>query len=292
MTVLQTIQKSADFLTRKGVESPRFQSESIIAHVLGMPRMQLYLNFHRELSQAQISACRELVMRRGNREPLQHLVESVSFCGLEIRVNATALIPRPETEQLVEHAEAFLRGFTSAAPQVLDLGTGTGCIAIALAVRCPTARISASDISPEALALARSNAALHHLQDRIQFLPGDTFAALPAGARFDLIVCNPPYVASAEIDTLQPEVKDHDPRVALDGGSDGLDFYRLLASRAPAHLTPHGGLLVEFGDGQANIIREILTRENWIVESPLNDYSGRERFLIARFSWGGSAHLT
>ncbi len=286
MTVLEIIQKSTEFLTRKGVESPRLQSETLLAHILGQPRMQLYLNFQRELSEVHVAACRDLVQRRGRREPLQHLVGSVSFCGLELRVDGRALIPRPETEQLVDHAVAFLRDLGTETPTVLDFGTGTGCIAVALAVRCPRARIWASDVSAEALELARLNALAHTAADRITFLLGDGLAGLPAGSCFDLIVSNPPYIPSAEIDQLQPEVREHDPRIALDGGGDGLNCYRLLAGEAAGLLAPGGALMVEHGDGQAVAINTLLQRENWIVEAPLSDYSGRERFLVARL--GGS----
>jgi len=282
VTVLEIIRKSADFLTRKGVESPRLQSECILAHVLETPRMQLYLNFERQLSDTQIAACRELVQRRGQREPLQHLLGSVCFQELDIRVNESALIPRPETEQLVEYAGTFLQNLPGPAPTVLDFGTGTGCVAVALAVRFPAARITACDISTEAVLLARSNADLHKVMARIEFRTGDGFEALSPGSQFDLIVSNPPYIPSGEIQNLQPEVRDHDPHIALDGGRDGLDFYRLLAVEAPACLQARGGLIVEFGDGQAGAISEILEREKWIVETPLPDYSGRQRFLLAR----------
>lgn len=275
---------STDFLARKGVESARLQSESILAHLLQTSRMQLYLSLQRDLSEDQVTACRELVERRGNREPLQHLLGSVSFDGLEIRVSPHALIPRPETEQLVEQAEAILRALPDTIPTVLDWGTGTGCIAIALAVRYDAARITACDISPEALELARSNAELHKVLHRIDFRQGAGFDALSSGSRFDLIVSNPPYIPSGEIEMLEPEVKNHDPRTALNGGHDGLDFYRYLAVEAPSRLACRGGLIVEFGDGQATAISEILTCEKWIVGAPLPDYSGRERFLAAHLS--------
>ncbi|MCU0772123.1 MAG: peptide chain release factor N(5)-glutamine methyltransferase [Verrucomicrobia bacterium] len=282
MTVLETIQRSTEFLDRKGVDSPRLQSESLLAHVLGLPRMQLYLNFQRELTAAELDACRDLVRRRGQRMPLQHLVGSVSFCGLEIRVGRQALIPRPETEQLVDHATALLRASTAPSPRVLDLGTGTGCIAIALAVRCPAARILATDLSLDALALAQSNALAHQVTQRVGFLQADGLRGLPDKAVFHLIASNPPYIPTAEIEQLQPEVRDHDPRAALDGGADGLDFYRAIAVQAAAHLVPEGALLVEHGDGQSPAITGLLLRENWIVDPPLPDYSGRERFLVAR----------
>jgi release factor glutamine methyltransferase len=286
--VLEIIQKSTDFLGKHGVESPRLQSECLLAHVLGLPRMQLYLNFQRELSPAQVESCRHLVRRRGERQPLQHLVGSVSFCGLEIHVSPQALIPRPETEQLVDHAAAFLARLDGDTPRVLDFGTGTGCIAIALTVRCATARVVATDVCAQALALAQSNALRHPTADRLQFRQADGLAQLTTEAPFDLIVSNPPYIPSGEIAHLQPEVRDHDPRLALDGGGDGLQFYRLLAAEAARLLTPCGALLVEFGDGQAVAIGAALRHEKWIVEAPLPDYSGRERFLMARPARSGT----
>jgi len=319
VTVLEAIQKSANFLAKNGVESPRLQIELLLAHLLKMPRMKLYLNFERALTPAETDALRELVKRRSRREPLQHITGSTSFCGLEMAVNRHALVPRPETELLAELGWQFLdwegrraddpnsgtatrRPSQNCFPTALDFGTGTGCIGIALAVKCPNARITATDISAEALALARKNAARHQVSERIEFLPADGFAAVtetlergrPArefentDARlgrtrsFDLIISNPPYIPSAEIATLQPEVRDFDPRAALDGGADGLDFYRLLASEAVAFLKPGGRAMLEFGDGQAEAIRKIFETEKWIVEAVKEDYSHRARILIAR----------
>lgn len=292
MTVLETIRRSTEFLAARGVDSPRLQSECLLAHVLQLPRMQLYLSFQRALTNHELTTARDLVQRRGKREPLQHLLGSVSFCGLDLRVSRQALIPRPETEQLVEHAITILEHSHVSNPKVLDFGTGSGCIAIALAIRFPTARLTACDISEGALQLASSNAVAHRVEDRIQFLQGDKFKALPEAAQFELIVSNPPYIPTAEIDQLQPEVKDHDPRVALDGGVDGLDFQRLLAAEASAWLNPTGTLMLECGDDQASAIQTLLTAENWIVEPPRPDYSGRERFLIARPSHHESVQQT
>ena len=190
---------------------------------------------------------------------------------------------------------------------MLDFGTGTGCIAIALAAKCPAAIITVTDISPDALALAKENAAKYTVTERIEFLQSDGFAALMSEGRvtrvpeskaateirdsqssplrgmgFDLIISNPPYIPSAEIESLQPEVRDFDPRGALDGGADGLDFYRLIASQAAAFLKPGGKIMLEFGDGQAGAIRQIFENEKWIVEAVKDDYSQRERILIAR----------
>jgi release factor glutamine methyltransferase len=282
MTVLEAIQKSTDFLAKKGVESPRLQTELLLAHLLKLPRMKLYLNFERALSPAETDSLREFVKRRGRREPLQHIVGSTSFCGHEITVSRLALIPRPETELLAELGWKFLSTLNSQPSTCLDFGTGTGCIAIALAAKCPNAKITALDVSAEALALAKQNAAQNQVAERIEFLHGDGFAALAAGMQFDLLISNPPYIASAEIETLDPEVKDFDPRGALDGGADGLDFYRRLAAEAKPFLKSDGKIMLEFGDGQADAIKIIFEGEKWIVEAVQEDYSQRARILVAR----------
>jgi release factor glutamine methyltransferase len=282
VTVLEAIQKSTEFLGKKNVESPRLQTELLLAHVLQMPRMKLYLNFDRALNAAETDALREFVKRRGQREPLQHIVGTASFCGLEIAVNRHALIPRPETEMLAELGWKFLATLNLPPATALDFGTGTGCIAIALAAKNPNAKITALDISSAALALAKENAARNKVAERIEFLPSDGFAALTTEMKFDLIVSNPPYIASAEIATLDPEVRDFDPRAALDGGADGLDFYRRLATEGKNFLQPNGKIMLEFGDGQADAIKKIFETEKWIVEAVQADYSQRARILVAR----------
>ena len=282
MTVLEAIQKSAEFLGKKNVEAPRLQAELLLAHLLKMPRMKLYLNFDRALTVAETDALRECIKRRGQREPLQHINGSTSFCGFEMTVNRHALIPRPETEQLAELGWQFLATINHQPSICLDFCTGSGCIAIAIAAKCPNAKIVAADISREALALAQENAAQNKLAERIEFLQGDGFAALATGAQFDLIVSNPPYIPSAEIETLEPEVRDFDPRLALDGGADGLNFYRLVAAQAKPFLKPDGKLMLEFGDGQADAIKKIFESEKWIVEAVREDYSQRARILVAR----------
>lgn len=293
MTVLEVIQRSAEFLARKGIEESRLHAELLLAHVLKLRRMQLYLNFERPLQAEELDACRELVKRRGLREPLQHIVGSTWFCGLEIAVNRHVLIPRPETELLAERGWQFLcslapqgaalnDGTTAGDLSALDFGTGSGCLALALATHCPSATIYALDISPEALETAALNAQKLGLGDRIKFCQGDSLAAVPSGLRFDLIISNPPYIPSAEIAGLQPEVRDFDPRQALDGGADGLDFYRRIATEAPSHLKDHGRLMVEFGDGQAAAIKDLLLGQKWVVEATLEDYTHKLRLMIAR----------
>lgn len=281
MTVLEVISKSSDFLAKKGVDSPRLQTELLLAHVLQLPRMKLYLNFERKLTEPELDSLRKLVQRRGQREPLQHLVGSTSFCGLEMAVNRHVLIPRPETELLAEAGWQFLSTINHQPSTALDFGTGSGCIAIALATKCPTTHLIALDISAEALAMAKQNAEKNGVAERIEFRHGDGFATLKPGERFDLIVSNPPYIASVEIETLQPEVRDHDPRGALDGGADGLDFYRRIAAQAATLLKPNGKIMLEFGEGQADAISAIFTAQNWSVEAVQPDYTKRLRFLIA-----------
>lgn len=282
MTVLEVIQRSTEFLKNKGVDSPRLQTELLLAHLLGVPRMQLYLNFERKLSQTELDNFRELIKRRGQREPLQHIVGSTSFCGLELAVNQEVLIPRPETELLAEGGWTFLNSVNTkdSTLTALDLGTGSGCLGIALAVRCSGTQVVATDISAEALELARQNAARHNVLDHIDFLQGDAFTALNSSKLFNLIISNPPYIPTAEIETLQIEVRDHDPRQALDGGPDGLDFYRRIAAEARPFLKADGKIMLEFGDGQAPAIREIFESQKWIVEAILEDYNQRPRIIV------------
>jgi release factor glutamine methyltransferase len=287
VTVLEVIQRSTEFLKNKGVDSPRLQTELLLAHLLKIQRMQLYLNFERELSETELGNFRELIKRRGQREPLQHIVGSTSFCGLELTVNRQVLIPRPETELLAEEGWKFLNSVNPQSSTInkqlataLDLGTGSGCIAIALAVHCPATQVFATDISAEALELAQQNAARHNVLDRIKLLQADAFAAFDSPKLFDLIISNPPYIPTDEIAALQIEVRDHDPRRALDGGLDGLAFYRRIASEASNFLNPGGKIMLEFGDGQAQAVREIFESQKWIVEAIIEDYTQRPRILI------------
>jgi release factor glutamine methyltransferase len=218
---------------------------------------------------------------------------------LELQVSRAALVPRPETELLAEQGWLFLNQRTqrrpagaeaptgeqmalAPGPAALDFGTGTGCLAIALSKHCPEARVVALDVDPAALELARRNADQLQVFEKIEFLLSDGFAALNPGSSLDMIVANPPYIPTAEIEQLDPEVRQFDPRRALDGGVDGLMFYRRLATQAGAFLNPNGRLMVEFGDGQEVSLAKLFKSENWIVEQILNDYTQRPRILIAR----------
>ena len=280
MTVLEAIQKSTDCLAKKGVDSPRLQSELLLAHVLKTQRLKLYLDFARALTEAETTALRELIQRRGNREPLQHILGTACFWGLDLAVNTSVLIPRPETELLAEQGWKFLNSLKRAST-LLDFGTGSGCIAITVCHFAKQSRGVALDKSAEALAIAHANATKHSVTDRLQFVQSDAFTAIPHDEQFDLIISNPPYIPAAEIDALQEEVRQFDPRSALDGGQDGLHFYRILATESPQYLATDGKLMVEFGDGQQDPLRALFGANGWNVEVILNDLSGRPRILIA-----------
>ena len=267
--------------------------ELLLSHHLKLPRMALYLNFERILTSPELDTLREFVRRRGEREPLQHITGTTSFCGYEVEVNRHVLVPRPETELLAE-AGWKLQGLNPALdqlneghpyaspPRVLDFGTGTACISIAIASKCPDILVDCVDISQEALAVAERNINRHGLGTRVRLVHSDGFSAIKAGEKYDLIISNPPYISSAEILTLDAEVKDHDPLLALDGGADGLFFYRQLAERAGDFLKPEGTMMLEFGDGQEKMVEDILRSQKWIVVEVCADYNHKPRFLIAR----------
>lgn len=282
MTILDVISRSSDFLRGRGVESPRLNAELLIAHVLKLPRMRLYLEFERAIEPADLAQIRQLVRRRGNREPLQHMVGLTSFCGIDLVVDRRALVPRTETELLVELALAKMPKLRLDRPnRILDFGTGSGAIAIAIALKAPHATVHALEICENALALARENASRNGVLDRIQFHRSNGFDGLPVDLQFETVVANPPYIPRPQIETLQPEVARYDPHLALDGGRDGLDFYKLLATETAQFLRPNRYLIAEFGDDQSEEVQKIFRAQKWIVESVCDDYSGRPRFLVA-----------
>ena len=279
MNVREAIREHARVLEKARVDSPRLECELLVAHVLGVPRTALYMDGDLEIPPASNQRLKKWVARRAQRVPLQHLLGTVSFCGLEMQVNRRVLIPRPETELLAEEAIRRLGEFKK--PRALDLGTGSGCLAIAIAVANRAARVDALDVSARALAVARENARRHRVASRVRFLQADGRRAIPGRARFHCIVSNPPYIPTCEIASLQPEVRDHDPRLALDGGVDGLDFFHAIAERAPDRLWPGGKLLLEIGGGQVHSVRELLTSKNWRVEKILPDLGAIPRIVVA-----------
>jgi release factor glutamine methyltransferase len=282
LTVLEVVRKSAEFLAGKGIESPRLNAELIVGHALGLARMQLYLQFERSLSEAEAGKIRSLVIRRGQREPLQHLIGSVEFFGLKLKVDRRALIPRPETEFLVEMIVG--RRADSPPKSVLDLGTGTGAIALALAGKWPEATVTAIDSREEALELARENAVSTGLDSRVSFLKSDWFGSIAADARFELAIANPPYLSKAELASSAVEVRDHEPAGALVSGEDGIGDIRAILRAAPAHLAPGGLLALETGMDQHALIRRIAEEYGWSGTESIRDLSGRDRYVLA---WAG-----
>ena len=278
MTVLEVLQSTTDYFKKHKIENPRLNAEHLLAHVLGRTRMELYLEFERALGETELRPLRELVRRRGQGEPLQHLLGTVEFCGLIFAVDQRAMIPRPETEQLVELiAKCQL---PSANCRIVDVGIGSGVIALSLAAKFPGATIYGVDVSEDALQLARENAKRLGLSDRIQFLKSDLLRNLDE--RFNLIVANLPYVATRDRQSLSREVF-HDPEVALFGGERGDELIHRLIEQAPSRLRPSGLLALEVGLGQAEAISGLLTKKNYHDIESKNDYLGVKRFLFARY---------
>lgn len=279
LTVLEIIKRSTDFLQRHGVESPRLNAELLTGHALGLKRMQLYLQFERPLTEPELALIRPLVKRRSEREPLQYILGTAEFAGLTLKVDRRALIPRPETELLVELITQ--RGLEAPA-RILDLGTGSGALALALAMHYPAAVVTAVDASAEALALAAENRAKAGLGERVRLVQSDWFAALPAGEKFELIVSNPPYLSDRETDETTPEVKGFEPRTALSAGPDGAEDLVAIIQAARSWLVPGGRLALETGIGQHGPLKALLAEAGYTEVESRQDLTDRDRFLLAR----------
>jgi release factor glutamine methyltransferase len=280
LTVLEIIKRTTDFFAGKGIESPRLNAELLIGHALGRKRMQLYMEFERPLTEAELETIRPLVRRRSQREPLQYIVGETEFYGLKLKVDRRALIPRPETEQLVELAVGAWQGRTESPRRILDLGAGSGAIALALARAFPDAQVMAVDRSEEALALARENAVLTALDARVIFQRSDWFAHVPPEPRFDLIVSNPPYLSVEETTQTAPEVRGFEPTEALTADEDGVaDLCKIIAA-APAFVAPGGLLALETGIGQHKRLLTELQSAGFSRAESKQDLTGRDRYVL------------
>lgn len=277
MTVLEILQSTAAYFAKRGVENPRLNAEHLLAHILKRKRIELYLEFERVLTEAELAPLREVVRRRGQGEPLQHLLGTVEFDGRVFLCDKRALVPRPETEQLVELLKSRI---PHPASRILDVGTGSGVIALSLAAAFPEAMVTATDISEDALALARENAERLSLTNRIEFSIGDLLAYV--AQVYDLIVANLPYVAAGERATLSREVR-HDPEIALYGGERGDEIVRKLIETAPSTLKPGGWLALEVGLGQADDLAALMAEKNYHDIKTEADYGGVIRFLFGRY---------
>jgi release factor glutamine methyltransferase len=282
LSLLEIITKTTDFLAGRGVESPRLNAEQLVGHALGLKRMQLYVQFERLLSEAELERIRPLVKRRAQREPLQHILGTVEWGGLTLRSDRRALVPRPETEELLELVLERVRPAEGEAPRVLDLGTGSGALALGLARAWPGARVTGVDASEEALALARENAAACGLGGRVAFLLSDWFSALAAAERFEVIVGNPPYLTEEEWVAAEPEVRLHDPLAALVAPEAGLADLKRIIAGAAGRLAPGGLLALETGVEQHAVLLRELAAAGLREGEARPDLRGRPRFVLAR----------
>ena len=281
----QFLSQGAQRLAHAGIETARLDAEVLLGHALGLTREEIVLAGDLRLLPEQVRRFNEILLRRLRREPVSYILGRQEFWSLDFEVAPGVLIPRPETERLVEIALELAQNLTQdKSIRILDIGTGSGAIAVSLAKELPASMIWATDVSGAALKISGSNARRNGVADRIQFLHGDLFAPVDEVAgRFDLIVSNPPYIRSAEIDNLAPEVSRWEPRGALDGGVDGLAFYRRIASQAFRYLAPHGAVALEIGADMdkevANIFAEVA---NYADVRVYRDYADRDRVIVAR----------
>jgi len=282
-TIQRLLNWITEYLTQRDVDAPRLSAELLLSSVLGLKRIELYTQYNKPVAPEQLERLRELVKRAGRHEPVAYLVGRTEFYSIEFEVTPDCLIPRPETELLVQRAIEFLRKRTG--PQsVCDLCTGCGVIALAIARNVPDAKVLATDLSEPALAVAAKNVEKHKLQDRIELRHGDLFEPLvPQLDLFDVVTCNPPYVSAAEYEALEKNVKDYEPRLALHAGADGLDFYRRISEKVSQFLKPDGILLLEIGYRQGDSVRDLLERAGPFADIKVEkDLNRNDRVVTAR----------
>jgi release factor glutamine methyltransferase len=284
-TIQKLLNWTTEYLTNKGIDSPRLSAELLLSHIVGLKRIELYTQFDKAIAKEQLDRLRNLVKRAGQKEPVPYLVGKTEFYSLELDITPDCMIPRPETELLVERAIEFLRTRTGE-QFVCDLCTGSGCIAVAIARNYPDCRIIATDISDAALSVAARNIEKHQLKERIRLLCGDLFDPLAPQLdvdKFDLIVCNPPYVSAAEFEKLDKNVKDYEPKLALFAGDDGLDVYRRIIEKADSFLKSDAALMLEVGYNQGQAVRELFEQVGIFVEITIEkDVHDNDRIAIAK----------
>jgi len=274
-TILSILNKTTDFLQKHGVPNAKLDSQLLLSHGLGLKRMDLFLNFDRPLSEQELAKLRPMVARRAKREPLQHIIGNVSFRGHHIKCDKRALIPRQETELILD---LLIENMKLRMENILDIGTGTGAIAIAAALE-QNAKVLATDVSKEALELAKENVALHGLQNKISLIHSDLLSSVPSDVKFDALLANLPYIPLSHSANLQPEVLNGDPHLALFGGDDGLDLIRKLLNTCANYLKPSAPVILEIANGQ----EKILQSENFInlkFTEIRKDYNEQVRFII------------
>lgn len=273
--ILDVLQRTEGYFAERGVPQPRLQAELLLSHLLGLKRLDLYVQHDRPLGKKELDTLRGWVKRRAAREPLQHLVGETDFADLTLACDRRALIPRPETEELYEHVMALLNRPPGA---ILDIGTGTGALALAFAKQYPGAAVTATDVSPEALSLARENAERNGLADRIQFMETNLFDSVEGAS--DLIVSNPPYLTEEEFASAEPEVREHEPKLALVAGEEGLAVLRAILEQAPHYLAAGGWLALETGVAHHECLKPMASGYSEVRCLP--DLRGRPRFVLCR----------
>jgi len=283
-TIQKLLNWTAEYLTNKSVDSPRLSAELLLSHALGLMRIELYTQFDRQVPQQQLDQLHDLVKRAGLHEPVAYLTGRTEFYSLELEITADCLIPRPETELLVQRAIEFLRT-RSGVQYICDLCTGSGCIAVAIAKNVPDARVTATDISSAALEVAARNVEKHRLNEHVRLLCGDLFEPVIKQLdvnQFDLIVCNPPYVSTAEYEILDKNVKDYEPESALLAGADGLDIYRRIIDKVYDFLKPGAALMLEIGYAQGPAVRELLEQTGAFAQIKIEkDHQDNDRIVSA-----------
>ncbi|MDP4116345.1 MAG: peptide chain release factor N(5)-glutamine methyltransferase [Bacteroidota bacterium] len=278
LTVLDAIKLSSDYMEKKGVESPRLNSELFLSNILNCKRLELYLNFERPLTTAETDTLRSYISRRGKFEPLQYILGSVEFYGLEFAVNPSVLIPRQETEILID--TVIVKLGKEFAGSILDIGTGSGIIPVTLAVKLPNATFTALDISEDAIKTAKLNAEQNAVSDKICFINDDIFnKKLDFNNKFEAIISNPPYISVEDAQTLQKELLEYEPRTAYCDNSDGYTFYKEIISRAKDYLLPKGKLVFEAGEGQFIKIEEMMKANGFCNVEAIKDYLNIERVI-------------
>jgi len=279
ITVLESINLSTQYLNQKGIESPRTNAELLLADILNCKRLDLYLSFERPLSEDEVQKYREHIKRRGNFEPLQYIIGKVEFYGLEFKVNPSVLIPRPETELVVEN---ILNQFQKEEEWIiLDIGSGSGNITIALAVNLPSSKIVSTDVSEEALQVAKENSERHKVAARIKFVKHNILKNdLSNFPMFDIVVSNPPYVSKESYLTLQKEIKNFEPAIAVTDEDDGYTFYREISAKASVKLKENGKLFFEVAQGQSEEVVEIMTKNNFKNIEIIKDYQNIDRVIF------------
>jgi release factor glutamine methyltransferase len=283
-TIQKLLNWVTEYLTSKGIESPRLSAELLLSHVLELKRIDLYTQFNKQVPQDQLDKLHELVKRAGLYEPVAYLTGKTEFYSLELDITADCMIPRPETELLVQRSIEFLRT-RSGVQYVCDLCTGSGCIAVAIAKNFPDARITATDISAAALAVAARNVEKHRLKEQVRLLCGDLFEPIIQQldvSQFDLIVCNPPYVSISEYEKLDKNIKDYEPQSALLAGQDGMDIYRRIIKEVDKFLKPGASLMLEIGYAQGPAVRELLEQTSAFTDIKIEkDFHNNDRIVNA-----------